>query len=161
MTRTILPIAGLLILAVAACDKSASEAQERADKAQAKANTEITSAEVAASDKANRAQAEADKKIAQAQADFNKTSEDYRHQMQTNLDAVDKKLMDLDAKALAAAQATRADLTANSASLRAQRDAFANDFKSLDYATALTWDATRARVDKEWSDLRSAVDHAM
>jgi hypothetical protein len=46
-------------------------------------------------------------------------------------------------------------------SLHAQRDAFANDFKSLDYTTASMWDSTRARVDKDWSDLRTAADRAM
>ncbi len=149
-----------LVLGAAACDKSAADAQEKADKAQAQANTEITSAQTTADDKARNAQATADKKIAEAQSDFNKTREDYRHTTQSNLDALDKKVADLDAKAKTAAGSSKADLMSRSTSLHAQRDAFAADFKSLDSASVSTWDATKARLDKEWSDLKAAADKA-
>jgi F0F1-type ATP synthase membrane subunit b/b' len=161
MNRIVLSLTSLVALGGVACDKSAADAQERADKAQAKANTEINSAEVNAAEKANRAQAEADKKIAQAREDFRQTSEDYRHDMQANLDSLDKRLADFDAKATSAADAKRADLLSKSASLHAQRDAFANDFGRLSYETALTWDATKGRLDKEWKDLRASVNEAM
>ncbi len=161
MNRMILSLVGLVTLTAAACDKSAAEAQESADKAQAKANAQITSAEVTANDKMNKAQAQADKTIGQAQADFEKTVEDYRHDAQANLTSLDKKLSDLDAKAVAATSATKANLTATSGTLHRQRDAFAADVASLDYTAATMWDATRARVDKEWTDLHAAVDRAM
>lgn len=158
MNRMILIVAGLAAVGAVACDKSASDAQERADKAQAKANTEITSAEVKAAEKANNAQAQANKEIAQAQADFSKTVEDYRHEMQANLNSIDQKLSDFDAKAMATTDAKRVDLLARSRAIHAQRDAFATDFKSVDYTEATTWDATRARLDKEWSVLHATAN---
>jgi hypothetical protein len=161
MNRMILTFAGLAAIASSACDKSASDLQERADKAQAKANTEITSAEVKANEKMNNAQSEANKQIAHAQADFSKTVEDYRHDMQNNVNSLDRKLSDFDAKAMAATDATRLDLMARSRAIHAQRDAFVSDFKSIDGAAATMWDATRARVDKEWSDLHAAADKAL
>lgn len=158
MNRMILTFAGLAVLSAAACDKSASDAQERADKAQAKANTEITSAEVTANEKANKAQAEANKEIAQAQADLSKTVEDYRHDMESNLNSLDHKLSDFDAKAMAATDAKKADLVARSRAIHGQRDAFVTDLKSIGDTAATMWDETRARIDKEWSDLHAAAD---
>ena len=34
------------------------------------------------------------------------------------------------------------------------------DFQRIGTVNAMTWDATRARLDKEWSDLKAAVDKA-
>jgi hypothetical protein len=158
MNRMFIILAGATAISAVACDKSASDAQERADKAQAKANTEITSAEVKAAEKANNAQAQANKEIAQAQADFSKTVEDYRHEMQANLNSIDQKLSDFDAKAMTATDAKRVDLVARSRAIHAQRDALATDFKSIDYTETTTWDTTKARLDKEWSVLHAAAD---
>ncbi len=158
MNRSFAALATVLVLGAAACDKSAQDSQEKANAAQAKANTEITNAQVQANDKINSAQATADKKIAEAQSDFNKTREDYRHTMQSNLDALDKKISDVDAKVLTATGTKKVDLQSQSSTLRVQHDAFANDVKSLPTATAATWDATKVRMDKEWSDIKSTLD---
>jgi hypothetical protein len=160
MNRSILTVAVITLLGAAACDKSATEAQENVNKAQAKANTEITSAQVTLDERAKNAQAEADKKIAQVQAEFAKTREDYRHVMQSNLDSIDKKLAGLDAKVKTTTGAAATDLAATATTLRSQRDAFANDFKNLDFVIVSSWDATKTRVDKEWADLSAAVDKA-
>lgn len=132
-----------------ACDKSGTEAQREADKAQAEANTKTTGAQV-----------EADKKIADVQKDFSKTREDYRHDVQTKLDDLDKKISDLDAKAKKETGNTKAKLDANLPSLHTQRAAFGKDFASLQTDTAATWDASKARIDKEWTALKDAVDKA-
>jgi hypothetical protein len=159
MSRSILVSLACLSLAVApalvACDKSGADAQAQANEAQNKANTEITGAQVEANKKIDQAQAEADQKIAAARGDFSKTREDYRHDMQANLDAIDKRIADLDAKALAASNAS---LRSALVSIKAQRDAFANDFAGVTRTTALTFDDTRNRLDKEWADLKAAVD---
>lgn len=136
-------------LLVFACDKSGAEAQREADKAQAEANTKTTSAQV-----------EADKKIAAADKDFAKTREDYRHDIQSKLDDLDKKIADLDAKKMKATGKTKAKLDANLPNVHAQRDAFAQDFMSIQNDNATTWDASKARLDKEWTALKDAVDKA-
>jgi hypothetical protein len=142
---------------IVACDKTGAEAQAQANEAQNKANTEVASANSEANQKIAQAQSEADKKIAAAQGDFAKTREDYRHTVQSNLDALNKQLGDLDAKA---ATSTKADLRAALPALKSQRDAFVADFGSLRNASAVTWDGTKARLDKEWTDLKTAVDRA-
>jgi hypothetical protein len=158
MTRSMTALAAVLVLGAGACDKSAKDTQETADKAQAQANTEITNAQVQANDKSNSAQATADKKIAAAQRDFDTTREDYRHDVQTKLDALDQKLTDLDAKAKTAPAKTKADLDAKVSSLHVQRDAFGADFRSLASVSLASWDSTKVRLDKEWSELKSAAD---
>lgn len=151
-----------LTLAVAplavACDKSGADAQAQANAAQTSANRDIANANNEANTKINEAQATADQKIAAARADFAKTREDYRHTVQSNLDSLDKTIAQLEAKSKTATGKTKADIDARLPSLKAQRDAFVNDARSLDSATATTWDATKARLDKEWTDLKTAAD---
>jgi F0F1-type ATP synthase membrane subunit b/b' len=150
-TRTLLPLvaACCLPLAAVACDKSGADAQREADKAQAQSTTQITNAQV-----------EADKKVAQAQHDFDMTREDYRHDMQAKLDDLDKKIADLDAKSKTDVGHAKAKLDANLPSIHAQRAAFGRDFASIQSDTAMTWDSSKARLDKEWDALKSAVDKA-
>ncbi len=42
--------------------------------------------------------------------------------------------------------------------IRSQREAFANDWKTIETASATTWDSTKTRLDKEWSELKAMVD---
>jgi len=158
MNRSITALVTALVLGAGACDKSAKDSQETADKAQAQANTEITNAQMQAADKSNSAQATADKKIAAAQREFETTREDYRHSVQTKLDTLDQQLTDLDAKAKTAPAKSKADMDAKISSLHVQRDAFAADFSSLASVSIASWDATKTRLDKEWSELKSAAD---
>ncbi len=166
MKRVFFVLALLAPFAGVACDKSGAEAQREADKAQQNATTKITNAQVEAdkeaakaqaeaNEKSEKAQAEANEKISAADKDFMKSREDYRHTAQSHLTDVDKKLADLDAKATKG-EKVKADLTG----LHAERNAFANDIDSLDRTTASNWDATKARLDKEWKDLKRAVDRA-
>jgi hypothetical protein len=151
---------GSLVLALASgCDKAADE-QQKAVNAQVQANDKIVQANQEADQKANNAQADADKKIAAAQANFLKMREDYRHDTTTNLVDLDKKIADLTAKEKTATGKKKADLDVQLAQIRTQREAFANDWKSIETADATTWDATKNRLDKEWSDLKTIVDRA-
>ena len=140
---------------VAACDKSGADAQAEANKAQDKANAQIAQANNQVTTTGAQAQAAADQKIIAAQADFSTTREDYRHKVQSDLDSLTKQLDDLDVKARSSA---KPDMRATVTALRAQRDGFVRDFQSLSMASAVTWDATKARLDKEWADLKTAVD---
>lgn len=164
MTRklfvSITVLASVAALGSFACDKTGAEAQEKANKAQAEANKDIANANAEADGKMRAAQAEADKKIAEAKGDFAKTREDYRHTVQTNLDELDKKIAVLEAKAKKETGKAKMDLDANIAALKTRREGFATSVRSLDNATATSWDATKARLDKEWADLKAAVDRA-
>lgn len=160
MNRYFLVLATAATLSTFACEKSAKETQETADKAQAEAQRKISNATAEASSKVTSAEVDAKKKIAEAEGDFAKTREDYRHTTQEHLDAIDKDIADLDAKAKKATGKTKADLDTQLTTLKAQRMAFGEDVKSLETSTAMTWDTTKARVDKEWQDLKAAVDHA-
>ena len=164
MTRaSIFASAGLaltltLATAVTACDKS--DEQQKANAAQAEADKKIAEAKKEAAEKSNNAQAEADKKIATAEGDFGKRREDYRHKIQGDLVDLDKKIDLLEAKAKTATGKTKTDLELNLTQIRARRATFAADLKSVETATAVQWDDTKSRVDKDWSELKSMVDKA-
>lgn len=151
-------VVAVATLALAGCDKSAADAQDKANNAQAEANKTSANAQAEADKKTKNAQAEADKKIAEAQGDFAKAREDYRHSTQTKLDALDKKIAILEADAKKATGKAKTDLEVKLANVRVQRTTFANDFKTLDAASATTWDSTKTRLDKSWIDLENAVD---
>ena len=96
-----------------------------------------------------------------APSDFEKAREDYRHQKQSDLALLDKSVADLQAKEGAAAGKAKTDLQGILSSLKAQRDALVGDLRALDSASASTWDSTKARLDKEWADLKAASDKAV
>jgi len=149
--KTTLPIlASFVVLGSIACNKPGQDAEKKIDNAQAQGTTEITNAEV-----------KEDKKVTAAEADFAKARDDYRHDMQTNLDDLDKKLSELDAKALKATGSEKSKLTAESQSLRTRRDAFARDVDSLGATSAADFDATKKHVDDEWDTLKHDTDKAL
>jgi hypothetical protein len=141
------------------CEK-AQEQQTKANVAQAKANTTISEVGREADDKMREAQAKADTKIADAQATFMTMREDYRHNSTTELVDFDKKLSELEAKANSAKGKDRTERTATVSQLRTGRDAFIADSKAIETASATTWDATKARLDKQWAELKAIADKA-
>jgi hypothetical protein len=163
MTRSIpffFALAALPVPLAVGCDTSGSGAQAEVNKAQEQANKDIAKANDEANGKTLAAQAEADKKIGAVQADFAKVREDYRHEMQGNLDAINKSITELEVKAETSTGEAKATLDGTLPYLKAQRNAFANDLRAIDSASALTWDSTRARVEKEWTDLKGTADRA-
>jgi hypothetical protein len=147
-----------LVLATA-CDK-ASDDQRNANAAQAAANDKIAAAATEATQKASAAQAEANQKVAEAHANFMKLREDYRHSTTTSLVDMDKKIDDLDTRATTATGKGKSDLETNLKQIHAARQSFGADYQTLETASATTWDAARARLDKEWTDLKALVDKA-
>jgi regulator of protease activity HflC (stomatin/prohibitin superfamily) len=153
-------LAGAAILSLllpVACDKAADD-QAKANNAQNEANAKIGAAQTEAAAKMNTAQADADRKIAEAQASFTKMREDFRHSTASDLVTLDKKIADLDAKSKTATGKAKADLDANLRTIHAQRDRFTADFNGLQAASASTWDAAKANLVKELSDLKALVD---
>ena len=148
-----------LAMAATGCEKAADE-QQKANNAQSEADKKIANAHQEADNKTNTAQSEADKKIAEAQATFSKMREDYRHKVQTDLVDLDKKVDDLSAKEKTKAGKAKTDLDESLKQIRAQRDAFAASFKSLDGATATTWDDAKARLDQQFTALKTMIDKA-
>ena len=158
---TLKPIAfaavALSLLLSSACNKAADE-QKKANDAQAKANDKIAEVAREADQKIKNAQAEADKKIAEAQASFMKLREDYRHTTTEGLVDFDKKVADLEAKAKKSRAKAKTDLELKVKQAKAGREAFLNEYKSLETASAATWDETKARLDKQWNDLKAMAD---
>ncbi len=62
----------------------------------------------------------------------------------------------LEAKSKAAK--VKADLDLSLAQIRTRRSGFGATFAAVETATALQWDNTKARVDKDWADLKAMVD---
>jgi hypothetical protein len=149
----------LTLTLVAGCDK-ASDEQQKANAAQAEADKKIAEANKEATVKTTGAQVEADKKIAAAEADFGKRREEYRHKIQTDLLDLDKKIDLLEAKAKKATGKAKTDLDLNLAQIRTRRAAFGTNVAAVETATAVQWDNTKTRVDKDWSDLKALVDKA-
>jgi len=152
-------IIGSLLVALVGCNKAIDEKQ-RAERGQADANQKIAEANREADQKINEAQAEADKKTAEAQANFLKMREDYRHDVTERLVDIDHKIADLEAKARTATGKTKADLDARLKQIHSERDAFVNDYRGIELASAATWDSTKARLDKSWEELKKLVDRA-
>lgn len=149
-----------LSLAFAAgCNKAADE-QRKADEARAEADNKVIDANREATDKINAAQADADKKVAEAQASFLKLREDYRHKVTEDLVSVDKDIAALDAKSKTATGKTKAEIDAALPNIRTLRENVSNEYRSLELASAITWDDAKGRVDKAVDELKKAVDKA-
>jgi hypothetical protein len=73
---------------------------------------------------------------------------------------VDKSIADLDAKALTAKGKTKTDIEAAMPNIRTLRENVSAEYRSLEMASALTWDDSKARVDKAVDDLKKAIDKA-
>src|SRR5262249_52894450 len=132
--------------------------QAKASQAQLEADTRIRKAEAEAEAKARAAQVEADRKIAEAQGAFLKMREDYRHDVTVKLDKLDKEIADLEAKAKTATGKAKVELDPNLKAIRESRAHSAHDFDALAHEAAVTWDAAKVRLDKEWDELKAMVD---
>ena len=142
-----------------ACNK-ASDEQHKADQARTEADNKVAEANREATDKINAAQSDADKKVAEAQASFLKLREDYRHKVNEDLVTVDKNIADLDAKAKTAKAKEKASIEAALPNIRSLRESVTTEYRSLDLASAVTWDDAKGRVDKAIDDLKKAIDKA-
>ena len=54
----------------------------------------------------------------------------------------------------------KTDLELSLAQIRTRRLAFTGDLAKVETATAVQWDDTKARMDKDWTDLKAMVDKA-
>jgi hypothetical protein len=73
---------------------------------------------------------------------------------------MDTRISTLEAKAKTLTGTAKNQLDQSLTQIRARRSAFGADFSQIQSATAVQWDALKTRVDKEWTDLKAAVDKA-
>jgi len=159
MSRSIIVSGAFIALLIAGCSKAADD-QQKAAVAQSEANDKIAAARAEADKKVASAQSEADMQVAAAQASFMTRREDYRHKTTLNLVDLDHKVDVLSAKSRAATGQAQVDMNASLKQIRIGRADFATDYLSLESTTAATWDATQARLDREWAALSALVDKA-
>jgi hypothetical protein len=158
MTRsTVLITAILSAILITGCDKAIDD-QAKANNAQTAANEKIAAANQEANQKAQAAQAEADKKIAEATANFTKMREDYRDQTTKNLVDLDHRVDALDAASRSPSSKNRSALETNLKLIHTKRAEFTSDYLAIETASAVTWDDTKTRLDKELSELKALVD---
>jgi hypothetical protein len=143
----------------AGCNKAADE-QRKADEARADADKKVDQANRDATEKINAARADADQKVADAQANFIKMREDFRHDVNQDLTKVDKDIADLEAKSKTATGKKKSDIEAALPNIRSLRESVTTEYRSLELASAVTWDDAKARVQKAVDDLKKAVDKA-
>lgn len=154
-----LAVTSLGLGVLAGCDRAA-DAQKKADEARLDADKKVGEVSADAANKINAARAEEDKKVAEAQASFLKLREDYRHKITEDLVGVDKKIVDLEAKAKTASVKGKAEIEAALPGIRDLRESVGSEYRSLEFSSALTWDSAKARVDKAFEDLSKAIDKA-
>jgi len=159
MSRYIVPssVAVLLCSLSFACDKQPGVTEQQREE---KANQQAAQQQGAANEQAQNAQASAEREIAAARESFEKAREDYRHSRTQDLNEIDRKMADLEAKVRTAKGKAKADLQTTLPMIRSRRVAFARDLEALDNTTAASWDQAKTNLDKEWDALRNAVDKA-
>jgi hypothetical protein len=144
------------LIATAACDRpGVAEQQKEQTAAQDNAEQQNRAARESAS-----AQADMNGKVNSARADFEKTRDDYRHEKASDIEALDAKIDALENKDKTATGKAKVDLDSKLPAIRTQRASLGADFRALQATSATTWDDAKARVDKEWDDLKSAVNSA-
>jgi len=150
----------VLFMTLALACNNASDEQKKMNSARAEADDKIGAAVKQADQNIKNAEQDESKKVAEAQAGFMKMREDYRHVTTMNLVDLDHKVDDLEAKAKVSNGKARSELDANLKQIHTDRGTFETDYRSLETATPLTWDDAKARLDKEWTHLKTLVDKA-
>lgn len=153
--------AALVGVGAVACDDPGKQANDKISEAQRDVEKKAAEAQRKADEVKREAQAEANDKINDAKASFAKAREDFRHDLQAKVDKLDKKIGELETKALKETGKAKADLDATIADVKRQRAALATDVERIGDATAADWDALRARLDKGYDDLERTVDKAL
>ncbi len=176
-SRTVMIVCSMLSLA--ACDDATTEQRksmgsqttantqviqetnagaQKVATAQAEANDKIVAAVAEADQKSKVAQSEVDAKVMAAKEAFLKVREEYRHDVETKLIEFDRSIAELELKAKKAVGQAHVDVHARLKKIRAQREVVAKSCKALETESAMTWDETKARVDREWTELKTLLD---
>lgn len=145
--------AALVASALALGCNSPTKAQQRADEAQQQADDKAAAAQRAAAD----TQAQATEKQAEAVQVLATARNGYHAQVSDLIVQIDKQSADLQAANLTATPADRQKNLQRMTALAGYRRTLEADLRAVDSVTASNWDATRAGVDKDMSDVKSAL----
>lgn len=163
MSKTLLGATALVALVAVACDKPADReraAQNELTEAKVEADKKVANAQAEATHDVDKARAEANKDFAQANVDFQKARVDYRAERQKDLAELDKDIADLELDAKKATGQKRIDLDQRLVTIHTQRDLYGRELVDVDTATPGTWDATKARLDRDWDALKKTIRRA-
>lgn len=150
--------ASIAALALASgCNRAADE-QRKADEARAEASEEAMEARRDAQLKINSARDEANEEISEAGENFTALRDDYRRDMNEKLVDLDEDIAELDKKLTTATGNAKTELQAKLPQIKAQREAFMAEYRTLETASAASWDATKERVNRAWNALDDSVD---
>ncbi|HLK36810.1 MAG TPA: hypothetical protein VKU41_08670 [Polyangiaceae bacterium] len=157
MTRQLGTLAlGAALLLGIGCEKPGATEQQKENQAgQDNATAQQQSARESAS-----AEAERERTIAVARADLDRQRSDFRNDKQKDLDDLDVKIANLEAKAKTATGADKARLDQYLPTIRQQRTVLGNDLRSIDTAMGSTFDAVKEHINHEYDTLKSAIDKA-
>jgi|SRR6516225_4568370 hypothetical protein len=154
MIRHAPTLIAFLVASTFACDKPG--VTERQGEKQA--NEPLTQAGDETAERTQGAQTPAARDDAGARTDFERNREDYLRARAADLTDLDKKVAALETKEKMAQDRAKSALQADLSAIRAKRDAFVRDLNALGNATAAAWDEAKAKLEREWNALKTAVD---
>ncbi len=144
--------------------ETAADQQQKANEAQAQAN--LDRARAAQDLKGDRTQATrdmreaqnaADRKIVAAQAEFSQMREDFRHDLQTQLVALDKDVEVLQIRSRTMTGKAKADVNAALPRIDEARSDLNAAIEQLNKSSAATWDDSKTVVEREFAELKDLV----
>jgi len=147
-------------LLMPACGRMTDHQERQGVSGPSATNDQSAGVDSESSIKAKTAELETNQKSAQVQADFTKLRDEFRQKITTGLTDLDHRVELLERKARNSVGNAKNEVEMGLTQIRADRFTFTNDYKSLDSATSANWDATKARLDKEWLALSNLVDHS-
>jgi hypothetical protein len=158
--RSMLPATMFCALLVPTCSRITDHQERQGVSGPNATNDQSAGVESEGSIRTKTTELEANQKSAQVQAEFTKLRDEFRQKITTGLTDLDHRVELLERKARSSVGNAKNEVEMGLAHIRADRLAFTNDYKSLDSATSANWDATKARLDKEWLALSNLVDHS-
>jgi hypothetical protein len=158
--RTMLTATMSCTLLMPACSKMTDHQERQGFSGPSAMNDQSAGVETEGSAKSKAAELVTNQQSAQVQADFTKLRDDFRQKITSGLTDLDHRVVLLERKARNSVGNAKNEVEMGLTQIRADRLTFTNDYKSVDSATSANWDATKARLDKEWLALSSLVDHS-
>lgn len=116
---------------------------------------------VACHNEDSRAEAAGGVKVDAPPSDIVRARDEYRRQKQADLAWLDEGIANIEAKERSLSATAKTDYHGAVASLKAEREVFARDVRTMDVAVDSTWDATKASLDAKWTHLKAATEKAL
>lgn len=116
---------------------------------------------VACENDASRSGSEGAAKATAAPSDVSQAREEYRRQKQADLAWLDKSIAEIEDKERSMPAVTKADYHNALTSLKAEREVFARDLGTAGAVVDSTWEASKARLDAQWTRVKAAAQKAL